>query len=274
MTNGNGVPWPAGESCSAGQTGTDIDGAVDAVGYRTCFHDRSTAKKSKPTVNDAGPRPNGQPSAAARAKMKVFQLMDTERPSPSPDAATTKPVGYPQFSPSSRRCSLPELLLIAAVAAGGACGLVRLAYHVTSAPPQTNDGLILQQYARSIWLHPAFLELAHRPSELAECQSCEAYRRYAEARHLQNAWYLITIKGVQINGEIVILPVIRRPYEMSESYFAEFLGVLAVADGKRPDEPWAYLATAKVNVIPPALVDKEPRAVVDELRRLDDAPAP
>jgi hypothetical protein len=206
--------------------------------------------------------------------MKAPLLMDTERPSPSPDAPTTKPVGYPRSDPSPFRCSLPELVLIAAVAAGGADGLVRLAYHVTSAPPQTNDGLILQQYARSIWLHPVFLELARRPSELAECQSCEAYRRYADARHLENAWYLITIKGVQINGETVTLPTIRRPYEMSEHHFAEFLGVLAVADGKRPAESFVYLATARVNVIPPDLLDKEPRAVVDELRRLDATPAP
>jgi hypothetical protein len=206
--------------------------------------------------------------------MKSSLIMDTERPSPSPDAPTTKPVGYPKTSASPRRSSLPELLLIAAIAVGGAFGLFRLAYHVTSAPPQTNDGLILQQYARSIWLHPVFLELARRPSELAECQSCESYRRYADARHLQNAWYLITVKGVQINGETVILPTIRRPYEMSEHYFAEFLGVLAVADGKRPAESFVYLATAKVNVIPPDLLDKESRAVVDELRRLDDAPAP
>ena len=168
--------------------------------------------------------------------MKASALMDTERPSASPDEPTTRPVGYPQIRPSPRRCSLPELVLIAAVAAGGAFGLVRLAYHVTSAPPQTHDGLILQQYAQSIWLHPVFLELARRPSELAECQSCESYRRFADAHRLQNAWYLLTIEGVQINGEIVRLPFIRKPYEMSEHYFAEFLGVLAVGDGKRPAE--------------------------------------
>jgi hypothetical protein len=167
---------------------------------------------------------------------------------------------------------LPELVFLAAVAAGGACGLVRLGYHVTSAPQQNNDGLIMQQYARSIWLHPMFLELARRPSELAECQTRESYRRFADSRHLQNAWYLITIKGVQINGETVILPTIRRPYEMSEQYFPEFLGVLALADGKRPAGPFVYLATAKVNVIPPDLLDKEPRNVVDQLRRLDAAP--
>jgi hypothetical protein len=206
--------------------------------------------------------------------MKAPILMDTERPSPSPDAPTTKPVGYPRPDRSRPRCSLPELILIAVVAVGGACGLVRLACHVTSAPPQTNDGLILQQYTQSVWLYPAFLELAHRPSELAACQSCEAYRRYADAHRLQKAWYLITIEGVQLNGETVRLPIIRKPYEMPEHNFGEFLGVLAVAGGKRPAEPFVYLATAKVNVIPPDLLDNEPRAVVDQIRRLDAAPAP
>jgi hypothetical protein len=206
--------------------------------------------------------------------MKASTLMDTERPSPSPDAPTTKPVGYPQPNLSPPRSSLPELLLIAAVAVEGACGLVRLDYHVTSARPETNNGLIVRQHARSIWLYPAFLELAHRPSELAECQSCEAYRRYADTRRLQNAWYLITIEGVQINGETVILPFIRHPYEMSDRDFAEFLGVLAVADGKRPAESFMYLATATVNVIPPDLLDNELRAVVDQLFRLGAAPAP
>ena len=206
--------------------------------------------------------------------MSASTFMDTERPSPSPDALTNKPAGYPQPDRSRPRCSLPELLLIAVVAAGGACGLVRLACHVTSARPQSNEGLIVQQYARSIWLHPACLELAHRPSELDECQSREAYRRYADAHRLQNAWYLLTIEGEQTNGETVRLPFIRKPYEMPEDYFAEFLAVLAVADGKRPAEPFVYLTTAKVNVIPSDLLDKEPRAVVDELRRLDATPAP
>ena len=137
--------------------------------------------------------------------------MDTERPSPSPDERTTRSRWISAIWPFTSPLLFARTFLIAAATAGGAYGLVRLAYHVTSAPPQTNDGLIQQQYARSVWLHPVFLELARRPSELAECQSCESYRRFADARHLQNAWYLITIKGLQINGETVTLPTIRRP---------------------------------------------------------------
>jgi hypothetical protein len=205
--------------------------------------------------------------------MNEYELMDSERPSPESAAPNNKPVGYPRPDHSRARCYLPELVFIAAVAAGGAFGLVRLACDVTSARPEANDGLIMQQYARSVWLHPAFVELAHRPSELAECQSSKAYRRYADAHRLQNAWYLLTIEGVQINGEIVKLPFIRKPYAMPENYFDEFLGALAVADGRRPAENFIYLATAKVNVIPPDLLDKEPSAVFDELRRLEAAPA-
>jgi hypothetical protein len=159
-----------------------------------------------------------------------------------------------------------------AVAIAGAAGLVRLAHHALTPRAEGSGGIVLHNEVISVWLHPAFLDLAHHPSESAACRSLEGLRRYAEARGLEKAWYVITVKGFQSNGETTVVSLIRRPYELVEPFYVEFPRILALAAGNPPRDPMTDFTRAKVGVIPDRLRDADPRAALDELRLMEDLP--
>ncbi len=140
----------------------------------------------------------------------------------------------------------------------GAIGLIRLARHVMTAESPSNGGIVVRNEVISLWMHPALFDLAQRPCESAACRSREGFRRYAGARGLEKAWYVITAKGFQINGETMVVSTIRRPYDMSEPFYSEFPGILAIAAGKAPRDPMTDFTKAKVGIIPSRFLDADP----------------
>ena len=163
------------------------------------------------------------------------------------------------------RRSWPGNYALVAVAIVGAIGLGRLAHHVATPGPETNGGIIVRSEVASLWLHPALFELAQRPSE-SPCRSLQEFRQYAEEWGLEKAWYVITVKVTQTNGEMLLLTTICRPYEMDSSKYLDFLSVLATAAGKPPANLSTDFRDAKIGVIPDYLLDADPRATLDELR--------
>jgi hypothetical protein len=123
--------------------------------------------------------------------------------------------GRPENQPRTGRAWLGATGLLA-VAAAGAVSLARLAYHVTTPGSEGNGGIIVRSEVVSLWLHPALFDLTQQPADVAACQSLDGFRRYAEQRGLQKAWYAITARSFQINGQIAVHSTIRRPYEMIE----------------------------------------------------------
>jgi len=174
--------------------------------------------------------------------------------------------------PKTTRAAWLETTGLLAAATAGTVGLVRLAYHVTTAHSSGNGGVVVYTEVISLWMHPALFELAQHPADIAERQSLDAFRRYAEQRRLEKAWYVITAKSFQTNGNIEVNSTIRRPYEMIEPYYPEFLGILAIAAANPPQNPSIDFTKAKVRVIPKHLLDADPRAVLDELRMLEELP--
>jgi hypothetical protein len=158
-----------------------------------------------------------------------------------------------------------------AVAVTGAVGLVHMASHLTTPRPEP-DGTILRFEAVSLWIHQALVELARSPSESAACGSLEGFRRYAEEKGLQKAWYVVTSKAILASGESEVSSTIRRPYEMIEPYYPEFPAILALAAGKPRRYPLTDYSTAKVYIIPDRFLEADPRQVLDELRRLEHLP--
>jgi hypothetical protein len=155
-----------------------------------------------------------------------------------------------------------------AIAVAGAVGLVRLASHLTTPGPEP-DGALVRFEVVSLWIHPALVDLARNPSESAACGSIEGFRRYAEEKGLEKAWYVLTLKGILANGESVVYSTIRRPYELTEAYYAEFPTILALAAGEPRRYPLTDYSTAKVYIIPDRFLEADPRAVLGELRMLE-----
>ncbi len=151
----------------------------------------------------------------------------------------------------------------------GAIGLVRLAHHVTTSKPQLSGGVVVRSELISLWMHPALFDLAQRPSESAACRLLEGFRRYAQERGLEKAWYVITAKGFQIDGETMVVSTIRRPYDMIEPVYSEFPDILAIAAGKPPRDPRTDFTKVKIGIIPDYLLVADPQAMLDELRMLE-----
>jgi hypothetical protein len=198
------------------------------------------------------------------------------RPDRTPSFAFESLERQPPASPADNqpgtRHSRREIAGLAAVALAGAFGLVRLAYHVTGPKREPNVDMTIRYEVVSLWLHPALYELAQHPSEFAGCWSQEAFRRYAKDRGLEKAWYVITVKVIQLSGQNVVSSTIRRPYDMMTACYSEFPDVLATADGNPPSYPLTDFATAKVGIIPDCFLDADPRAVLNELRMLEHLP--
>lgn len=213
-------------------------------------------------------------------KRSDIALAESRRP-PHPHGASLPHAVAPQekklpgsslANRAGTRCSWLRTAALAAVAIAGAAGLTRLAHHVTTPQSEGNGGIIIRNELISLWFYPGLLELAHSPEELAACRTLEGFRRYAEDHGLEKAWYVITSRGYQVNGETVVLTTIRRPYDLNEPFYAEFPALLAIAAGKPPNDPLTGFSKDKVRVIPRRFLDAEPRAVLDELRMLERRP--
>ena len=147
------------------------------------------------------------------------------------------------------------------------------AHHVTTPQSEGNGGIIIRNELISLRLDPGLLDLARCPEDAAACQTLEGFRRYAEKMGLEKARYVIISRGYQVNGETIVLSTIRRPYDLIEPYYPEFLDILAIAAENPCHHPLIDHSRGKVGVIPDHLLDADPRAVADELRMLDDQPA-
>jgi hypothetical protein len=151
----------------------------------------------------------------------------------------------------------------------GAIALTRLAYHVTTPQSEGNGGIIVHSEVISLWIHPALLDLAQRPADLDACWSLNGFRQLAQERGLEKAWYVFTVKGLQVNGETIVLTTIRRPYDLLEAEYSEFSAILAIAAGNAPPYPFAGLAGVEARIVPGRFRAADPRAILDELRMLE-----
>jgi hypothetical protein len=183
------------------------------------------------------------------------------------------PMNRSAGNPRDIRHSLAGGFMLLAVAIGGAIGLGRLAHHVATPATETNGGILVRSEVVSLWLHPALFDLAERPAEPAR-RSYQAFRRFAEERGIQRAWYVSTVKGFQINGQTILLTTICRPYEMDSSRFLDFSNVLDSVAGNPPGNLSINYATAKIGVIPDYLLAVDPRSALEELNLLEHLPDP
>jgi hypothetical protein len=180
----------------------------------------------------------------------------------------------PSTSAASRtRRSWLEMIVLVAFALAGTVGLARLAHHVTARKEEGNGGIIVRSEVISLWMHPALFDLAYLPHDAAARRSFAGYRKYIEDLGQEKAWYVITVKGFQANGETIILTTVRRPYEMLEPLFPEFLDILALAAAKPPTYPATDFSRVKVGVIPTRLLNADPCEALSELSTLEPRPS-
>jgi hypothetical protein len=128
---------------------------------------------------------------------------------------------------------------------------------------EPGSGIMIRSEVIRLYLPRTIIELAKRQTQQPALRTHDDLRRNLELQHQQNLWYALTVRGLQVNGELVDLTFIRRPYS-DPARFAEFLDVLAAVTGNPPDL-WRNLSSAGVTFIPDELSVREPREVMSEL---------
>jgi hypothetical protein len=100
--------------------------------------------------------------------------------------------------------------------------LLWLADHVTKPEPgsganshvdRPGNGINVRSEVLRIRLHPALYKLALDRSNSGAWQSPQAFKEFAAEHGLQRAWYSLSVRLTQGNGEVLVTHVNRRPYE-------------------------------------------------------------
>ena len=127
-------------------------------------------------------------------------------------------------------------------------------------PP--GSGIVLRTEVTAIWMPQALRELArHQAGSLVE-RSPEELRTYLERDGWRAAWYALTYRCHQVNGESTEITQIRRLSEVAD-HLDELRAVMAAAAGRPPR--YEGSSHARVEVIPEALQAVDPREAITRL---------
>jgi hypothetical protein len=183
------------------------------------------------------------------------------------------PFAPPAAQEARRRASRPEMAAMAVTAIAGIIGLAALAINVTRPPVATpGAGATVREECVSICVHPTLHDLAKRLSESGELRSQEAYIRNAAQPGLKGAWYIITFRLIQADGNEAFISQIQRPFESIPAFSTEFSDVLATVAGNPPSDGQIGYSGAAVVVVPDRLLSLDPREAFDELQLLGCIP--
>jgi hypothetical protein len=169
--------------------------------------------------------------------------------------------------------SRSEIIAMVVLAILGVIGLGALTRSVTRPQVEPLDrGMIVRRECVRNWLHPALDELARRLSE-AELRSPEALARTGEQPGVKYAWYIMTLRLTQANGNVAVISTIHHPYQAATAFSYMLADFLATAAGRPRRDAQIEYSTAEVGVVPDRLLALEPREAFDELQMLECAPS-
>jgi hypothetical protein len=156
------------------------------------------------------------------------------------------------------------------VFAAGVMGLAGLSFHVArrahelEPADQPGAGIIVHSELLRLWLPQELTDLSKRQSQSLVVRTHEELQRLLERQDRRRLWYAVTFRAHQLDGKVVDLTFIRRPYDEAR-HFPEFLNVLATAAGNPPRDPDADYSKASVSIIAREPSKREPRDVMAEL---------
>jgi hypothetical protein len=166
-----------------------------------------------------------------------------------------------------------EMVAMAAVVVIGTMGIIWLSFKVSRPDhnPANEPGRGASDLTHSevdrIFVPKALEELARSPTNLAALDTDDSIQRWLQQHGLEKAWYAITFRQFQKNGEHKWLTTHCRPYE-NPTKVLEFRYVLEALSGDPPTTPLVDYSTAEIVVIPPEIAAKEPAGAIAELMEM------
>jgi hypothetical protein len=154
----------------------------------------------------------------------------------------------------------------AVVVIAGALGVVFVGFHAGAPGPEDSpgSGIIIRSEVVALWIPRALHDLAQSEAGAPGFLAPEALRIELKRRGLKDAWYALTYRGHQFNGEFVEITRIRRLSEAAD-HLDELQDVMATAAGTPPRDEGRHYSQARVEVIPDTLQAVVPREAVTRL---------
>jgi hypothetical protein len=116
----------------------------------------------------------------------------------------------------------------------------------------SGSGIVFRTEAAAIWVPQALRDLArHQAGPPVDC-SPEKVQTYLARNGWRNAWYAMTCRGLQVNGQLSEITQIRWLSEAAE-YLDELQAVMATAAGRPPRFEDGRFSQTRVEVIPDTL---------------------
>jgi hypothetical protein len=135
------------------------------------------------------------------------------------------------------------------------------------------SGVNVRAQVLHVWLPQSMIDIARSNSASPIAQSHQELPTALERRVEENRWYALTTRGYQANGDVADIILIRRP-DREPQHFQELediLASLASATGDPPRDPSSRYFGAKLHILPRELIEREPRAVIEELLKAQSA---
>jgi hypothetical protein len=129
-------------------------------------------------------------------------------------------------------------------------------------PP--GSGIIVRTEVTALWIPCALRDVAQGEADAPIFRSSEALQTELKRRGLNDAWYALTYRGHQVNGEFREITQIRRLSEAAD-HLHELQDVMAAAAGRPPRHAARDFSNARVEVIPDARQAIDPREAITRL---------
>jgi hypothetical protein len=155
---------------------------------------------------------------------------------------------------------------VAVVAIAGGFGLTWVSFRAGSPGPEDppNSGIVVRTEVTEFWIPQAIHDVAQSEAGATIFHSPEALQTELERRGLNDAWYALTYRGYQVNGDSAETTQVRRISE-APNHIEEFQDMMATAAGHPPRHEGRDFSQVKVGIIPDTLLTANPLNAVSQL---------
>ena len=152
------------------------------------------------------------------------------------------------------------------VTIAGGFGLTWLSFRAGSPSPEgpPNSGIVVRTEVTALWIPDALRNVAQGEAGATIFHSPEALQTELERRGLNDAWYALTYRGYQVNGDSAESTQVRRISE-APAHIEEFQYMMATAAGNPPRHEGREFSQVKVGIIPDTLLTANPLNAVSQL---------
>jgi hypothetical protein len=154
----------------------------------------------------------------------------------------------------------------AVVGIAGIVVLVSVSFQAGTPGPEDSpgSGIVVRTELAALWIPRALYDVAQREAGAPVFLSPEALHTELKRRGLNDAWYALTYRAHQLNGEFREITQIRRLSEAAD-HLEELQAVMATAAGIPPRYEGRDFSHAKVEVLSDTLQAADPREAVTRL---------